>query len=99
MVDKFDKAPEQPDRTDEENAADSLSRDAWGAEVRPFKVLLTEAAPFVVESLWRHQVKPTVAKLFSQVESRIAARRASTDAFSRLSQDDPAMDDAYAHLV
>ncbi len=99
MVDKFDNTPEQPDRLDEEKAADSLRDDAWGTEVRPFRVLLTEAAPFVVESLWRHQVKPTVAALFSQVESRIAARRASTDAFTRLSQEDPAMDDAYAHLV
>ena len=99
MVDKFDKQPEQPDRLAEEKAADSLRDDAWGADVRPFKVLFTEAAPLVVGRLWEHQVKPKVAELFSQVESRIAARRASQDVFTRLSQEDQAMDDAYAHLV
>jgi len=99
VVDKFDNQPEQPDRLEEEKAATKLSNDAWDSDVRSFGDGMLEAFRIVSDSVWNHQVKPKVAELFSQVESRIAARRASQDVFTRLSQEDKAMEDAYAHLV
>lgn len=68
-------------------------------ELRSFSDGMGEALGIFLDSLWKDQVKPKVAKLFSAVESRVAARRASQDAFSRLSSEDPETDEAYAHLI
>ncbi|HEY9868297.1 MAG TPA: hypothetical protein V6D08_03965 [Candidatus Obscuribacterales bacterium] len=90
MVEKFD-------NTENRKAQENL--DTSDQRRPPVDHVVGEIAWVVAESLWTHQLRPKVAQLFSAIESRVAARRASQDTLSRLSAEDPETDQAYAHLV
>jgi hypothetical protein len=63
-----------------------------------FEAAVKEVSLILFDSFLKYSVKPTVARLFSMKAARKTVHKAGTEAFARLSFDDPATDMAYADV-